>query len=132
MSQRTAYDYDSSSQVSESARSNYQTIERILKNENGNLKKQNDLLLNEIQRLKASNRRYKDNCLGQRVEVQALREESEAQKKRADDMKEIIMSRLMSLELKALGSSDGLSAEEREDLIHALNGSQTSSPEDKS
>ena len=56
-----------------------------------------------------SNKKYKESCLSQRIELQALREECEAHQKRADEMKELIMSRLVTLEQKALGTNQGLS-----------------------
>ena len=46
-------------QPAEAERANYEEIESILKNENFNLKQQNDLLLREIYRLKSSNKKHK-------------------------------------------------------------------------
>ena len=40
--------------------SGYETIERILKDENHNLKQQNQLLLGEIYKMKNSQKKYKE------------------------------------------------------------------------
>jgi hypothetical protein len=47
-------------ETSEDAKYNYEAIEIILKSENVNLKQQNELLLREVYKLKAVNRKYKD------------------------------------------------------------------------
>lgn len=90
------------SNITEDARMNYEAIEQILKGENENLKKRNEMLLSEIYKLKSANKKYKEACLSQKIELQAVREQCEAQKRRADEMKEIIMNRLMSLEAKVI------------------------------
>jgi cell division protein FtsB len=53
---------------------NYEAIEQILKGENENLKKRNEMLLSEIYKLKSANKKYKEACLSQKIELQAVRE----------------------------------------------------------
>jgi len=45
------------------------------------------MLLSEIYKLKNSNKKYKDACTNQRIELQAVKEECDAQKTRANEMK---------------------------------------------
>ena len=47
----------------------YANIERILKSENENLRLQNELLLKEVQKLKLSNRKYREECRRVGVEI---------------------------------------------------------------
>ena len=61
----------------------YRDIERILKSENKNLQEQNNLLLLEINKLRTTNKKYKNIDQMQRLELQQLQEECEAQKRRA-------------------------------------------------
>ena len=61
----------------------YREIERILKSENKNLQEQNNLLLLEINKLRTTNKKYKNIDQMQRLELQQLQEECEAQKRRA-------------------------------------------------
>ena len=59
-------------------------IEKILKSENRNLKDQNHLLLVEINKLRTTNKKYKNIDQVQRLELQQLEEECQAQRRRAD------------------------------------------------
>ena len=61
----------------------YREIEKILKSENKNLQEQNNLLLLEINKLRTTNKKYKNIDQMQRLELQQLQEECEAQKRRA-------------------------------------------------
>lgn len=99
----------------------YANIERILKSENENLRLQNELLLKEVQKLKLSNRRYKEEHRKVSVEIEGLRLECQAQRSRADEMKDIIMSRLAQLEgrLEAQDQSN-CTISECESILEAL------------
>lgn len=68
--------------------------------ENGNLKEQNNLMLLEINKLRLSNHKYKKIDKLQRLEVQGAKEECEAQRRRAEELKDIVMSRMAALEDK--------------------------------
>lgn len=106
----------------------YNNIERILKNENDNLKGQNELLLREIYKLKRSNHTYKQEYNNTKLEIEAVRMECEAQKMRADEMKDIIMNRLVYLEGKVAhgpDSSGNLAASECNSLLEALSLSES-------
>ena len=110
------------SNATEDAGHKYEALERILKHENANLKGQNDLLLHEVQRLKATARKYKEKYQQQQLELEEAREECEAQKRRADEMKEIVMGRLAALEGQMVegGHQGNFSSSDCESLLEAL------------
>ena len=99
----------------------YANIERILKSENENLKMQNELLLKEVHKLKQSSRKYKEEYRRVSVEVEGLKLECEAQRNRADEMKDIIMSRLAQLEGRVEGQDQSnCTISECESILEAL------------
>lgn len=91
-----------------------------------NLKNQNELLLREVHKLKKSNYAYREEYRQVRVELEQAREECAAHRQRADEMKEIIMSRLASLEGKFnLDASSHFAIEECESILEALTFSES-------
>lgn len=81
------------------------TIQAILKQENSNLKQQNMLLLNQIHKLTVSNKKYRDLYNKQKLELMKLKEEGKVHKARADEMKGIIMNKLMALQGKMMATT---------------------------
>lgn len=81
---------------------------------------QNELLLKEVHKLKQTNHRYREQHRKNTLEVEELRLECEAQKRRADEMKEIIMSRLAQLEGKIIGGEGGGLGRECDSILEAL------------
>ena len=69
----------------------------ILKDENVNLNQQNGLLLEEIYRLKTGNKKFKEAWHQKRLELEEVREECKAQKKRGDDIMNTMLERLLLL-----------------------------------
>lgn len=55
-------------------------------------------LLNEVYRLRNTNKSYKTQYLHKKLEVEQCRTQCAAQKKRADQLKDIIMAKLNELE----------------------------------
>jgi hypothetical protein len=68
--------------------------------------------LSEIHRLTACNKRYRDLYKKQKLELLVIREEGLAHKARADEMKGVIMNKLMSLEGKMMAGKEAVSSEE--------------------
>ena len=62
------------------------------------MKEQNNLLLGEIGRLREANKKYRKVEAMQRVEIEQLREECGAQRGRADELRDLILSRMGELE----------------------------------
>ena len=76
-----------------------------MKSENRNLKDQNHLLLIEINKLRTTNKKYKSIDQVQRLELQQLQEECHAQKRRADELKDMVLNRMNALEEKVQDNS---------------------------
>ena len=76
-----------------------------MKSENRNLKDQNHLLLIEINKLRTTNKKYKNIDQVQRLELQQLQEECQAQRRRADELKDMVMTRMNALEEKVQDNS---------------------------
>lgn len=55
-------------------------------------------LLNEVYQLRNTNKSYKTQYLHKKLEVEQFRAQCVAQKRRADELKDIIMSKLSQLE----------------------------------
>lgn len=82
---------------------------------------QNELLLKEVHKLKQSSRKYKEEYRRVSVEVEGLKLECEAQRNRADEMKDIIMSRLTQLEGRVEGQDQSnCTISECESILEAL------------
>jgi hypothetical protein len=79
-------------------------------------------LLKEVYKLKQNNHKYKEEYKKSNIEVEGLKLECEAQKRRADEMKEIIMNRLMQLEgkINVGDQSENLGLSECESILEAL------------
>ena len=60
-----------------------------------------------MHKLKKKSHHYREEYRNAKVEIEAVRLECEAQKKRADEMKDIVMNRLMELEERVQGNMHG-------------------------
>lgn len=74
-----------------------------------------------MHKLKQSNRRYKEEYRKVSIEIEGLKMECQAQGNRADEMKDIIMSRLAQLEGKIEGQDQSnCTISECESILEAL------------